>query len=350
MNTTNNENENENENESIYKELYNKAGEFNKKQCWKWMADFNLFGVMDPETGEVYYCCILGNNGETFGIMAYEGTEGLENYYKILGEVFDADDPEMFHINKGIICNFCNRDEVGKEELTLIKDLGLTFRGKNKWPSFRYLTPGYVPTMLSPKQGRLFTTILEQAMVVSDLYKEKLIELETEDISKVFVRSCSKDTKNKIKWNNIYMEIQNEYRDYLIYEFGDEVRAKRIRSSAKNKVALLEVDFFYAPFPVEYENKIIFPMICAFANRETGYVYGFDMINNFETEGYKFGDSFLSILEEEKVIPLNISVCREEVYYYFEEVCKKLKIKLKLEERLISIPELRKSMIQDTNK
>lgn len=344
MNTTYNEDEN------IYRELYNKADEFNKKQCWKGMADYNLFGVMDPETREIYYCCIFGNNGETFGLMAYEGTEGLENYYKILGEVFDADDPEMFHINKGIMCNFCNRVEMGKEELTIIKDLGLTFRGKNKWPSFRYLTPGYVPTMLTPKQGKLLITILEQAMVVADLFNEKLIDLETDDFSKVFVRSCMKDDKDIINWDNIYMEIQNEYRDYLVYEFGDEVRAKRIRAGAKNKVALLEVDFFYAPFPVEYENQIIFPMICAFVNRETGYVYGFDMINNYETEGYKFGDSFLSLLEEQKIIPLCISVCRDEVYYYLEEVCKKLKIKLKLEDRLISIPELRKSMLQDINK
>lgn len=343
MNTTNYENE------DTFKELYEIAKDFNQKQCWKWMADYHIFGIMDPETEKIYYCCVLGNNGETFGLMAYEGTEALENYYKILVEAFDVDDPEIMHLSKGIICDYCSREELDKDELKFIKNTGVTFRGKNNWPSFRYLNPGYAPKMLSLQQAKSFITIFEQVMIVCDMYKDKLIDLETGDLSKVYVRSCVK--KNDIvTWENKYMELQNEYKDYLVYDFGDEVRAKRIRSGAKNKVSLLEIDFFYAPFPVEYKNEIIFPMICAFVNRETGFVYGFDMINDYSDEGYKFGDTFLNILEEQKIIPLCVSVCREEVYYYFEEVCKKLKIKLRLEERLLSIPELRKSMNQDINK
>ncbi len=44
------------------------------------MEDTDIFGVMNPENGEIGYICILGNAGEVFGINIYRGARGLNGF------------------------------------------------------------------------------------------------------------------------------------------------------------------------------------------------------------------------------------------------------------------------------
>ena len=60
--------------------LFAAAGEFYKLRPWEWMEDSELFGVLNPETGEIGYCCVMGNLGELLALGVYLGTDGLETY------------------------------------------------------------------------------------------------------------------------------------------------------------------------------------------------------------------------------------------------------------------------------
>ena len=46
-----------------WKELYIAADEFRNLQPWTWMSDADLFGVQDPRSREVGYCCVLAAPG-----------------------------------------------------------------------------------------------------------------------------------------------------------------------------------------------------------------------------------------------------------------------------------------------
>lgn len=63
--------------------LYQAAIDFKRLACWEWMYGDDIFGVVDPETGETAYCCIMGESGEYFAVAGYLGPEGLSG---ILGE------------------------------------------------------------------------------------------------------------------------------------------------------------------------------------------------------------------------------------------------------------------------
>lgn len=67
-----------------WRALYEAAVSFKRASCWEWMYDDDIFGVANPETGEVAYCCIMGNAGEHFGIAAYLGAEGLDGVLGLL--------------------------------------------------------------------------------------------------------------------------------------------------------------------------------------------------------------------------------------------------------------------------
>ena len=66
-----------------WKDLYSLAIDFKKLKCWNFMWDSDIFGVQNPETGEIGYCCIMGSAGEHFAMGVFPGTKGLEGLFKI---------------------------------------------------------------------------------------------------------------------------------------------------------------------------------------------------------------------------------------------------------------------------
>jgi len=56
-----------------WKALYEAALEFKELAPWNWMNDTDFFGVKDPVSGEIGYCCIMGAAGEYYALGLYSG-------------------------------------------------------------------------------------------------------------------------------------------------------------------------------------------------------------------------------------------------------------------------------------
>ncbi|MDW7730417.1 MAG: hypothetical protein SCJ94_10515 [Bacillota bacterium] len=62
--------------------LYDAAIRFKAMQCWEWMFEDEIFGVRNPETGEIAYVSIMGTLGQVYALYAYRGAEGLQSLSK----------------------------------------------------------------------------------------------------------------------------------------------------------------------------------------------------------------------------------------------------------------------------
>lgn len=74
-----------------WQRLYEAAVAFKKAAPWEWMEEDELFGVRNPETGEIGWVSIMGQAGEHYALALYLGVEGLHGFWAIHegGEMLD---------------------------------------------------------------------------------------------------------------------------------------------------------------------------------------------------------------------------------------------------------------------
>ncbi|RMG69920.1 MAG: hypothetical protein D6722_09400, partial [Bacteroidetes bacterium] len=133
---------------------------------WQWMFESDLFGVENPETGEVGYCSVLGRNSATPGLALYRGDIGLMEYEyrqaQELGDPFLENSPGQ----NALLLRFHPRKRQTHREIS--PEERLLLDGRPVLPVFFDLQPGYLPVMLEhAPQARWLIHALEQTTIVA---------------------------------------------------------------------------------------------------------------------------------------------------------------------------------------
>ena len=92
-----------------WRRLYRAAAEFCRCGPWVWMADDELFGVCDPESGEVGYCSVMGQLGEVFALGVFLGAEGYSGYRRLAEGQVAPTDFEGHVIQRYLVASFKDR-------------------------------------------------------------------------------------------------------------------------------------------------------------------------------------------------------------------------------------------------
>lgn len=323
--------------------LYEAATAFKKARCWEWMYDDDLFGVMDPETGEIAYCCIMGQLGEQYALGAYLGSEGLQSILDMM-EGPDKFSTDLFFIQKCIMASFENREDLEKEDRAMIKELGLKFRGKKQWPQFRSYEPGLYPWFIDAWECRFLTLALQQALEVSLRCRSSKAIIES-DRPNTFLVRVPHNQGGIITWVEQYLEPAPIIKKYVSIEIKDELRLRKVIASGKSKQDVWEVDTFFAPFPVQEKKneRPYYPNVFLIVDRNTDIILGHEMTKDISEEGYQFIHCITDLMIELK-IPSRILVERDETYHLLNDICRQLNIPLKKVEQLASIPQIIEEM------
>jgi len=326
-----------------WKSLYDAAIAFRNIEPWEWMKETDIFGVRNPQTGEVGYCCIMGEMGEVLAIAVYLGTEGLEGYLNIRRGQIQHDDPDSLFIQNCLMLSFENRKLVQEDDREIINELGLKFRGKNAWPVFRRYEPGYFPWFLNRDEVLYMTNALQQATDICLRFKDDAKLFRSPDKNQYLIR-VAEEKNGRVFWKDEWRKPSLlEKKDQGFYKPVDEVRIQRLKKTVKSTHAIWEIDFFYAPTPVLEGERPFFPYAIMIIDHDTGFILDMHLA---ETRPYQeeFLDQFLNCIETTSVIPLEILARKEEAVKLLETYASRLNIRLSRVKKLQNIDHARREM------
>jgi hypothetical protein len=146
---------------------------------WQWMADRDVFAVRDKATDEVGYVSVLGAGGESFGVLLFLGSYGFWTLQRQieLGDRLGAGDAEpselLEYMPFAVSATFEDREDVSAVQRRYIRELGLSYRGRQAWPSVRFHEPGYAPGEPSDDHVSFLCLALYATMYVAERTREK---------------------------------------------------------------------------------------------------------------------------------------------------------------------------------
>jgi len=326
-----------------WKRLYDVAVKFKKLKCWDWMYDDDLFGVQNSEDGEIGYCCIMGNFGEMFAIAVYLGEEGLEGYLKIQSGEISKTDPDTLHYQECLMASFEDRAYLQKEDLQLIKKLGLRFRGRNEWPVFRSYRPGYFPWFLTKKEALFLTTAIEQAIDVALRFREDEGLLTSHGEDEYLIRIPDKIEDINL-WEDRWMKPAPVEKTRMFDDRVDEIRVQKIKRDAVRTEAIWEIETAFSPTPVrEKKERPYFPRMIAVIDHHSTIALDFNMFD-ISSDASDFGNHFLSFLEKNEKLPQEILIRKEETHQLISPIAAQLKINVRSVSELLAFEEFYYSM------
>lgn len=327
-----------------WKDLYDAAVEFKEAEPWDWMWDSDLFGVQNPATGEIGYCCVMGRLGEHFALGLYLGTEGLQAYRKIAAEDLSPDD--MVQVQRCLMASFEDRKLLSEEDLDIIKRLGLKFRGRQAWPVFRSYQPGFFPWYLTSDEAQYLTLALQQTMHVAMRFQDDPDMLAPPVEDQYLVRVPEKSVDG-LQWKDVWLEPRPLERATIPAQAIDAGRLQRLTERIPKRQGIWEFDFSYSPVPARDNpgERPYFPHVIFCVDQDSGFVLACHLVSPAETVS-GLAEQVVAAAERMGFLPREIRVRREEVLQAFEPVMSRLGVKLKLTKNLAELRRARRAMFK----
>lgn len=356
---------------AIWKNLYAAADAFRDIACWEWMSDSELFGVKNPESGEIGYCCVLGALGEIYGLVVYLGSEGLEQHRKIQSGKLHAGSPDFAYNQSCLTAWFGDRRDLDKTDLRVVKELGLKFRGSDSWPQFRSLLPGYLPWYLTEAEAKFLALCLEQARQVALHFERDPSWLTAPAKNLYLVRVPAEKTAEHSPSPSLSSGQQTLFPEVIespVYEWNsqwlvpaplikatvspfpiDEVRLQRVKKNSQAHPGIWEIDAFYTPAPVDEGNRPFFPYTLLCADQSSGLILG-TVLAEPSTWESEFPKTFLDSVEGHKLLPHELSFRREELRELFGPLANQLGIAVKLTKKLPAVDRAKRELLKFMDK
>ena len=326
-----------------WKALYEAALEFKELAPWNWMHDTDIFGVKDPVSGEIGYCCIMGAAGEYYALGLYLGPEGLYGLSRILSGDFSEFKDEALCIQNCLMASFEDRKNLQKQDLQQIKTLGLKFRGRNAWPLFRNYIPGFVPWYLKSDEARFLTVALQQAMDVSLRFKKDPGLLVHPSMDHYFVRVPDKPGENII-WKDEWLEPSPLKMEDAPVIPVEKTTLNRLKKARLQRRGIWEIDFFYVPTVVrEKGERPYFPYMSLLVDHDSTLILNFQLEKEADCKS-TFPVKFADFIEHVNVMPDELLVKRYDVYRIMEPLSAELGIEINMVESLPALEYAQKSM------
>ena len=132
-----------------WKKLYEITTEIGEMKPWEYQWDMDIIYLSDDDA----YISVMGHAGQTYGITVYEGEKDFDRFKLLLAqEDMNISVPIAMHLQNNLLCYWGNRDELSNEQYKIVKELGYSYRGKNKWLYFMSCMEDFMPYNLDSSE------------------------------------------------------------------------------------------------------------------------------------------------------------------------------------------------------
>lgn len=324
-------------------ELYKAASEFKNVQPWKYLHDVDIICVENPKNKTVGYCSVMGKAGEHYALGVYLGNEGIFNFYQLIENEDSIPRHQALHYQNCLMCSFEDRNFLNNNDRKQIKDLGLSFRGRNAWPMFRRYEPGYNPWFINEEECVFLTHALKQTLFVATNVISGQLKMDME-YGKTILRYREKKD-GKIEWYSKEVKLALPAALSIPVKITDEMLIKKIKKAGSMANISLEVDTCYMTSTVQ-ENKgerPYFPRLFIIADNKSGQILNFEMYKSLDEDVNVTLNKIINICLEMGV-PKEIQVRSERMNAILGDLCKKTGIKLKVVKSLPSVDHMMEAM------
>ncbi len=307
--------------------LYDALAAFVALAPWRWMDDTHVFGVENPETGEVGYCAVLGGAGEEFGLSVFLGADGYDAWRRLVEGDLAPGDRETLGALRALSALMVDRTNLESRDRAVITSLGRRFRGRNAWPYFRSTRPGFFPWYLERDEVRFLAAALTQAAVVAERFG-----------SGVAGPSGAMFLVRRLRDGDWVDAMQLPPAPPPAPEDTESVDTTSVRWFLESQPARAgdwQVDVFLGLTPIDGAGeRPYFPYVVLVVNEE-GFVVGVQVVDGDATAGMKW-DALLQILETAAQLPRRLLVATPRLAHLLAPFATTLGITV----RVAPIPEL----------
>lgn len=334
-----------------WRALYQAADEIKGLAPWQWLYETDIFGVQNPETGEVGFVSVMGMKEEHFAVNVYLGAGALSRFWDLqvaddgYGYVDERFVVETLLNTPQIQASFEDRNDLHQRDRDVIKQLGLKYRGRKAWPQFQSFAPGYVPWFLTAAEARFLTHALTQTLEVARRAADDASFLETEDEDEYLIRTLDPRTDT---WRDEMRQVSSApAREYRFYMDNDALA--HLAQLRPNMDALV-VDFFWMPAPIgERGERPYYPYNLLLLDPDSQMILGTDLLVAKPSPDEMWGKVPMKLVQHLarlNIRPQTVRVVSESLAAFLQPVADELKMEI---EWVPYLPELEgiKGMLMD---
>jgi hypothetical protein len=329
-----------------WRKLYDAACRLKEIAPWQWMTETDIFGVQSPGTGELGFVSIMGQLGEHYAIAVYAGPEALYKFWALQHAGPDIA-PEFFLEIPQFQASFENRNALQKQDHTIIKKLGLKFRGAQAWPLFRSFRPGFVPWFLEADEAAFLLQVLEQAQDVVRRYNNDAVLFPSPRDGHYLVRVPSQE-QGHVVWEDRILQVPPPEPRALQFVLDTEL-LDALKSLPRQRLSF-EVDVFMSLNGVqEKPARPYYPFVFMLVDADSGMVLAADLLPptpSLEAMWSEVPQRLLSHLAQVKRVPSTVRVRSPLLLQLLQPVAEELGIQLKQSRHLRSLDAAKKFLLE----
>lgn len=334
----------------MWRDLYDVALRVKACAPWDWMTETDIFGVQDPKTKEPGFVSVMGMAGEHFAVSLYLGTIGLFRFNRL--QEMASEDEASFDMATELLetpqlqASFEDRAGLHRNDLDIIKALGLKFRGSKEWPQFRSYRPGYFPWFLDADEVRFLTVALDQIPDVAVRFRTDPDVLGDDDTS--YLIRVHRQRRGQVVWEDAYESVPMPAP--IMLEMTLDVDMLETLSKKPQSHIVLEIDCFMMPSPVrDGGERPYYPYAFMAVDAKSAMILGHEILSpvpTLEAMWSQIPGTLIELLSRIGVKPKEIRVSSPLVYGLLEPVAESARIKLTQADRLPFLDDAREAMLQ----